>query len=342
MRPLAGILVLALAAWLALALLSPRSESQPAQAFSSSRDCQDCHQEIYAEWQDSQHAISWTNPAVRFLSNDFAKEDCIDCHAPQPIFVTGIGERVKPRTLRRAEGVDCISCHQLPAHADGSPGGMAGGVTNDRVACRPVERRELVRPDSCAGCHNQHQTVDQWRLSSFADGPDKKTCNDCHMPWKEAPDGTRYRSHRFAGGDVLEMLQMAVTLGGEPVDGAWTVTIANVYAAHSFPTDERSRAADIFWRELVADGADPGPWRHVHRMRSPYRDEVDVPDTLLGPDEVRTLPVTEEPEGAGAPVASDRPIEVALFYKRSPYWEDPAAPDPDREATLVHRVELRP
>ena len=77
-------------------------------------------------------------------------------------------------------------------------------------------------------------------------------------------------------------------------------------------------------------------------MRSPYRDEVDVPDTLLGPDEVRTRPVTEESEGAGAPVAATRAIEVALFYKRSPYWKDPAAPDPDNEATLVHRVELRP
>ena len=341
MRKLAGIAVLALTAWLAIALFAPKGETEPAQAFSSSRQCQECHGEIYAEWEESQHSISWTNPAVRFLSNDFAKEDCIDCHAPQPIFETGIGNRVKPRTLRRAEGVDCISCHQLPAGADGTPGGMAGSVNNDRAACRPVERRELQRPDHCAACHNQHKTVDQWRASSFADGPNKQDCSDCHMPLKVGPDGKEYRSHRFAGGDVLEMVQRAVTVSGEEVEGTWQVTIANVGAAHSFPTDERSRAADLFWRELVAEGEDPGPWRHIHRMRSPYRDEVDVPDTLLTPDEVRSLPITERPEGEGEPIWSDVPIEVALFYKRTPYWKDPAAPDPDAEATLVHRVELR-
>ena len=342
MKNLAGLIVLGLTAWLALALFAPKGSTEPAQAFASSRECQDCHREIYDEWQESQHSISWTNPAVRFLSNDFAQEDCIDCHAPQPIFVSGIGNRVKPRTLRRAEGVDCISCHQLPANADGTPGGMAGGVNNDRVACRPVERRELQRPEHCAACHNQHKTVDQWRASSFADGANKQDCSDCHMPWKEDANGNRYRSHRFAGGDVLEMVQRAVTVTGESVDGAWTVTIANVGAGHSFPTDERSRAADLFWRELVDDGAEPGPWKHIHRMRSPYRGEVDVPDTLLTPDEVRTLPVTELPEGEGDAVSANRPIEVALFYKRTPYWKDPAAPDPDAEASLVQRVELRP
>jgi len=339
-RAVLGILVLAITAWLALALLAPKGTSVPAQAFSSSRECQDCHTEIYAEWEESQHAMSWTNPAVRLLSNDFANQDCIDCHAPQPVFVTGIGNRVKPRTLRRAEGVDCISCHQLPANADGTPGGMAGGMNDERAACRPTERRELARPDHCAGCHNQHKTVDQWRESSWFDGVDKQDCSDCHMPIVEGPNGS-HRSHLFPGGDTLSMLQRAVTFEGGAQGGAWQVTISNTGGGHAFPTDERSRAADIFWR-ILGDNDTVGPWRHLHRMRSPYRTEVDVEDTLLQADEVRVLPVTSEPEGVGDPIAADLAIEVALFYKRSPYWIDAAAPDPDAEATLVYALELRP
>ena len=35
-------------------------------------------------------------------------------------------------------------------------------------------------------------------------------------------------------------------------------------------------------------------------------------------------------------------IEVALFYKRSPYWKVPEEPDPEGEAELVHRVVVEP
>jgi len=340
MKRLIGLLVVVLAGWLLFTLIAPQSAAEPARIFKSSDDCRACHAEIYDEWQASHHSMSWTNPAVRFLSNDFAKEDCIDCHAPRPIFETGLGERVLPRATRRLEGVDCISCHQLPAHADGTPGGMAGGIMNEGAACKPEERRQLAQPDFCASCHNQHLTVDQWRSSSFATGTNPKDCNDCHMPLVDGPGG-KHRSHRFPGGDVLEMVQCAVTLTGSAKDGAWSVSLANVGAAHSFPADERSRAADLFWRPLVAAGEQPGPWQHLHRIRSPYRDEVDVPDTLLKPDEVREIPVTTEDEGAGEPVPASQAIEVALFYKRSPYWLDPAKPDPEAEAQLVTRVELR-
>lgn len=341
MKKILGFVVVVLAGWLLITLVAPRGDAEPARIFKSSTDCRACHTAIFDEWEASHHAMSWVNPAVRFLSNDFAKEDCIDCHAPRPLFETGLGERVLPRATRRMEGVDCISCHQLPAHPDGTPGGMAGGIQSDQAPCKPEERRELAQPDFCSSCHNQHLTVDQWRGSSFATGPDRKDCNDCHMPIVKDADG-QHRSHRFPGGDVLEMVQRAVTLEGAAKDGAWQVTLTNVGAGHSFPTDERSRAADLFWRPLAEAGASPAEWRHMHRMRSPYRDEVDVPETLLAADEARVLLVTTESEGAGDPVPTSQAIEVALFYKRSPYWLDPERPDPDQEAQLVTRVELRP
>ena len=75
-----------------------------------------CHEEVFAEWQDSWHARSWTDPDVRApsQSNNFLNKDCIDCHAPRPVFETGVGNRVLPRSSRRSEGVDCIACPPLP------------------------------------------------------------------------------------------------------------------------------------------------------------------------------------------------------------------------------------
>ena len=107
------------------------TEAAPTRSFTSSQQCKECHPAVFEEWAGSQHAHSWLNPDVRALSNDFANTDCIDCHAPQEIYSTGIGARVLPRTARRAEGVDCIACHALP------DGGVAGTTDAPSAPCRP-------------------------------------------------------------------------------------------------------------------------------------------------------------------------------------------------------------
>ncbi len=335
LRPIAGVVCAVLGVWLLVSVFHAPAESAAPVAFTSSRDCRACHAEVYAEWERSQHAMAWTNPAVRALSNDFANQDCIDCHAPRPVFVSGIGERVLPRATRRVEGVDCIACHQLPDEKDAAgnlvPGGMAGTITNERAACRPVQTLELARVEFCSGCHDQHQTVQQWKDSEWpARGED---CLSCHMPFRDG-DASSGRSHVCLGGNDLALLKRAVLLRAVRAGEGWVVEVENVGAGHSFPTDERSRAADVFWRPRASNGSAPVAWRHLHRFRSPYRHEVDVPDTLLAAHETRRIPI-EAAEGVGA-------VEVALFYKRSPYFADPEHPDPEREAILVHSLVLEP
>lgn len=341
------LVVLAALVWLATGLLGGKESTdlEPTAAdtafadFRSSAQCQSCHEEVYEEWSRSQHADAWTGAEVRALSMDFANQDCIDCHAPAPIFQSGIGNRVQPRAVRQVQGVDCIACHVLPG------GGVAGTITDERAACRPVARAELSSPEYCAGCHNQHGTVDQWRATRFA--ADGVSCIDCHMPHRGG-DPARGRSHVSPGGSDIELVRSAVELRGGPDGDGWYVEVENAGVGHAFPTDERSRAADLFWRPLAAEGEAPGPWQHLHRFRDPYRPEVDLPRTLLDAHEVRRLPVLSGPSDphrhVAAPVGDPvkGPIEVALFYKRSPYYGDPAAPDPEREAWLVHRIELRP
>lgn len=325
-RTVGGLVLLAVAGWALVAVFVPDGgPAQPVRGFESSQDCAECHPRVFAEWASSQHAESWNNPDVRALSNDFANTDCIDCHAPRPVFETGVGKRVLPRSARRAEGVDCIACHALPQ------GGVAGTIEKRSAACRPIGTIELQRADFCGVCHDQHKTVQQWLASDYPE--QGVSCIDCHMPHRDG-DVNRGRDHRCLGGHDLKTVRSAVTLAGGRTDGRWVVTVENSGAGHDFPTDERSRAADVFWRPLAASGADPEEWRHLYRFRDPYRHEVDLPKTLLAAHAVKELAI-EAPEGRDA-------VEVALFYKRSPYWSDPEHPDPEGEAELVQRIELRP
>lgn len=299
------------------------TDAAPARSFTSSQQCKECHAAVYEEWAGSQHAHSWLNPDVRALSNDFANTDCIDCHAPQEIYSTGIGARVLPRSARRAEGVDCIACHALP------DGGVAGTIDAPAAPCRPVAMASLRSVDHCAGCHDQHKTVSQWRETKYAE--QGIGCVECHMP--ERADGSG-RHHAMHGGHSIEMVRQATTLVAERVSGGLRVALTNTGAGHHFPTDERSRAADLWWRPLAAAGEPARPWRHLWRFRSPYRHEVDLVDTLLPSDATKEV-VVDDPDSAG-------PVEVALTYKRTPYWKDPLRPDPELEAEFVHRAVVQP
>lgn len=175
---------------------------------------------------------------------------------------------------------------------------------------------------------------------------------ECHMPYR---DGTPKsgRIHTMPGGHYIEMVRSAVTLdGGAADDGTFEVTVANVGGGHAYPTDERSRASDIWWRPIPASAdalneagvaAEGDAWRHLHRIRDPYRHEKDIVSTLLHYGESRTLKIDDADAANG--------VEVALVYKRSPYYRDPATgvakpleevTDPFEDAELVHRVILRP
>jgi len=326
MRTLLGILFVLLGGYFLWQVFA--SEEEPvahAMSFVSSAQCKECHAQAFAEWEGSQHSISWINPRVKALSNDFANQDCIACHAPRPVFETGVGERVLPRSTRRVEGVDCLSCHQLPS------GGMAGTISDPRAACRPVanmQTMDLARPNFCAACHNQHKTVDQWRESEWPDRD--QDCMSCHMPYRNG-DPNQGRDHTFLGGNDQAMLERAVELRGAFGEDGWVVEIENVGAGHAFPTDERSRRADVFWRPYTA-GKTAGSWNHLWRIRDPYRTETDIPSTLLHAQETKRLPIAE--------AQAEDSIEVALFYRREPYWPNPEQPNPDQEATLVHRLVL--
>lgn len=327
-RRLAAFAVLVLGGSLLFFVYQPPPAPAEARQFTSSEQCAACHVAAFAEWQASWHSRAWSDPDVLALSNDFSNTDCIDCHAPRPVFETGVGQRVLPRSARRAEAVDCIACHMLP---EGAKGTVAGTIDDPSAACKPVSMRELAQPEFCGVCHDQHKTVQQWKETDYA----KKGigCIDCHMPFRGG-DPNQGRDHTMHGAHDLVLVNSAVQLTAKRDGQRIVASVENVAAGHHFPTDERSRAADVFWRPLAAAGAAPSPWKFAYRFRSPYRHEVDLVDTLLPAHEKRDIVI--EGEGAAGPV------EVALFFKITPYWKNPEAPDPEGEARLLQKVVVQP
>lgn len=297
-----------------------------------SASCQECHPAVYAEWEQSQHAIAFLNPLVRRedMADGFRKKDCVPCHAPRPVFEHGLGKaaRVLARETHRVEGVGCLSCHETGAgQASASPTAdtaMAG------ARCRPTYRPELRSTDLCAPCHNQHLTVDEWEASApelRGDG-----CLHCHMGPVERRrfDGSVYTGafHGSLGGNDPKLLRSAATIvtgletpsGGEPT---LKVVVHNDGCAHNLPTDARHRAIDLVIERLDQDGnllpgiVDFGKGQeggHARqRFRNPYRDEYGVADTQIPSGESRELSLTADRAAQ---------MRVRLLYKRTPFIDD--------------------
>lgn len=289
------------------------TNTTPPPRFTTSKQCAECHREVYDEWMGSHHQIAYENPEVRKLSDDFRNKECQACHLPRPIVETGLLERTLPRITRPDEGVDCLTCHLGPG------GRIVGKIASDR-GCMPIADERHMGVELCQTCHNQHQTTDQWRASAWpAKGYD---CNACHMPETLRADGKKGRGHVYPGAHDLEMLRKAGDFRMNVADGKVVLELENVFAGHNFPTEERHRAVDIVVRFTTQEGV--GDWTRVHRFRQPYRDE---------PGENTQLPAgathraeVELPEGASR-------VEARLWYRLNPF-----ALDDDPASTLLFEL----
>ena len=346
-RRLVAALVLA-AAFAGGLLLLERSGPEVASAQAATIDletsatCAPCHQAEWKEWEESMHAQAFTDPLVLASnqSNNFRKLDCIPCHAPAPVFEHGIGklERVVERVTNREHGVDCLSCHRAYDHVVG-PEHLAPASAN--AACRPAGQAEMRSPAVCAPCHNQHNTVDQWELTTFSKAG--VGCVDCHMPVVErkCADGTTRsgRSHRMTGGHDLATLAKAFELksevrAGEGAGRTLVVSVSNTGAGHNFPADARHRALDVVVTLIQADGVqvparearpygrDRGTARR--RFRNPYREETERLDNAQKWGRENTQILAGETLSLEVPFEAGSVTEarVELIYKLTPIMLD--------------------
>jgi hypothetical protein len=270
--------------------------------------CGECHMAIHSQWKSSYHGLAWTDNNVRQLDARFdTTVDCQPCHAPEPVFLTGLENLPVRRRHSEDEGVNCNTCHYTRE-------GAAGKKNAPAAWCKAVDRkRDLESLTLCRGCHNQHQTVDEWETSRYFKDPKQfKSCSDCHMPWltgivAQGTPARKYRDHSLLGGHDLAFIRTACVLEAHVEKGTLFVAVENTGCGHNFPTDSRHRSAFVEVDFPDRPAVNPVV---LDKFRNPYRDEPGE-NTQLKPGELRTY---SHVLGAGK-----GSVRVRLLYSPHPY-----------------------
>jgi hypothetical protein len=216
--------------------------------------CGTCHAEIEREWRASLHSRAWDDPVFQAAYALEPMQFCRSCHAPTAAFGR------EPDRAAAAESVSCAVCHV-----------RAGAVLSSHVATGAAPHptfatRSLGESAFCAPCHQfnfpadpgrhrdayatdepMQDTFEEFRLSAaYARG---ETCQGCHMPWRDGPNGRRHRSHAFPGGSDVALLRQAVRVEVRARrEGGDTVVEARLVpgdTGHSYPTGDLFRRAEL-------------------------------------------------------------------------------------------------
>ncbi|MYA71026.1 hypothetical protein F4009_01875 [Candidatus Poribacteria bacterium] len=188
--------------------------------------CKSCHPAIWREWENSMHAKAWVDEIYQAAAKQVPdrKTKCDQCHAPQPILITGVGKMPKLRDKQREAGVSCLVCH-LDAHgAMNGPPASAETYFHANVT-NPIYTEPTVL---CGTCHGQqsvpeHDQVSSFLKSKFAEGD--ASCATCHMPVVTRLQSTtshesiKGRKHTWRGSRSVAQLKRAATLQLGYVDG---------------------------------------------------------------------------------------------------------------------------
>ena len=202
----------------------PRAESaadRVAEAYQGFQEgkCKSCHPAIWREWEGSMHARAWVDEIYQEVANQVADREtkCDQCHAPQPILITGVGKMPELRNEHQEAGVSCLVCHLDAEGAMHGPQASAETYFHANVT-DPIYATPTTL---CSTCHGQptvpeHDQVSSFLNSKFAE--DDKSCATCHMPIVNRLQSTasyesiKGRKHTWRGSRSVAQLRRAATL----------------------------------------------------------------------------------------------------------------------------------
>ena len=250
-------------------------------SFESAQVCKECHTDIYKNWKQSLHALSYKNP---IFTNAYrkaytttagkAKKYCLNCHAPT-VRVTGDYDISLPVT---AEGVTCDFCHTITEiHLDGrakniinKPGDTKRSVLKNAESGHHNTEfsNDFASSKLCGGCHDFHNrqgvhvgvTYSEWEESSFA--KEGKQCQNCHMPeisGKTANEGGRDKIHDHSLSHNVATMKGAIVVTTEDIQKdkkklKAKIRITNQKAGHSIPTGTPARSLVLEVKALDKKG----------------------------------------------------------------------------------------
>ncbi|MCS7252532.1 MAG: multiheme c-type cytochrome [Armatimonadota bacterium] len=284
--------------------------------------CQTCHKAHADEWLKSAHARAWISELFKEMSDNYEREECLHCHAPERLLDTGFGKEPKLRDRTREGGVDCSACH-----AD-LKGRMHGPYEIEREFHENVKNEEIGTVEMCASCHYKFGTVSEFKETKW--GKDPKGCVECHMPKVERPIGemplvekkypVRFsRVHTFRSVDDIEFVKESLKLEAAVDGDKLIVKLSSINVGHKFPTGFNVNAAVIDVSLLDGD-------KQLLSFKHLLSDErPQGKDTRLLPEETLTLSYPLEGKKGTA--------VVRLLYKRPKTL-------PDEKALELLKVEV--
>lgn len=279
--------------------------------------CQVCHRDEAIEWAKSNHAKAWTSEAFALTTNNRSRKECLSCHAPDKILVTGFGKEPKLRDEMVELGVDCVACHQ---DANDAQHGKVGRVTD---AHPTVKNEKFASVEMCASCHAKFGTVDEWKQTKWANDPE--SCVNCHMPKITrkiaitSQSETETRAHTFHGAHP-EMFKKGIKVETSISGDNLIVKLTSVEVGHKFPTgiDHVIAIVDV---RVVSDG------QEVLKHQSLLANDSarGGSDTRLNPGETRKISVPLQGKKGEA--------VVRILHK-------PARELPDEKATVLFETKV--
>ncbi|KKN01723.1 hypothetical protein LCGC14_1124950 [marine sediment metagenome] len=268
------ITIIAFTVFFLSSILVSNSSLSKAPSIAASKNCKECHEEIYNHWKNAMHSMSIEDPIFKasymetyFETAGEAKFNCLRCHAPIA-FLNNDYDLKKEITK---EGVNCDFCHSVKkVNLDNQTYPFEleigeikrGPLSNVESPAHKTESSALFKSSElCAGCHEytNHNgvkvlgTYSEWKTSPYAE--EGTHCQNCHMPLipgkivkseMKSSNRKQINLHAISASRSTEQLRKALKVEIREInkeEGVVEVVVGviNVGSGHMVPTGIPSR-----------------------------------------------------------------------------------------------------
>ena len=222
----------------------------------TAENCKMCHKKIYDDWKESYHGKAWTDERFKNTTKNYEKKECLACHAPEPMFETGLTKDPELRFDYQEEGINCYSCHAQDR--------VIVGPYKESTLFHSTRREKKFRTvEMCQSCHPS--TFKEWKERKFPLSNKRYTCQSCHMSAvfsknpqrasKYGPIRNGILRHDIKGAHSISHIRDAFENFGVRIEGDnLKIILVNNSAAHRIPTGISGRKFEIRAQMLDGDG----------------------------------------------------------------------------------------